>query len=466
VKGRWLAAILLAALVGSANGARALAAGPDDEPGGLAASKHPLPNGLRVVIKPNPRGDIVALDLLVGASAAAEPEQLAGLRQLTQQLLLRGTQLHSGDELADYLEGLGASLDVAVGLDYVEVFALAPASAFAPVCRCLAEVVSRPLFDPGQLESQREAALQFASSLEDDPFQSAYLLMRQTLYGDHPYGRAPAGTPPSLARISRQDLLDFYHAYYRPNNAVLGISGNVSLPSALAAAAEAFGEWQPAPVPAVAAQAPRSLLISRLSVQEKPIRVSYLVVGFLAPGVGEEDYFPLQVAEAVLGGGMSSRLFTELRGRRGLVYEATCFYPTLAARGHFSASAVCQSEDFREVSEALVGEFRRLRENPLSGEELARAKQYLLGSYALAHQRNRQQAYYLAWYELLGVGYQFDQLYPRRIAAVTAEQVRRAAQNCFTRYAQALLLPQTSLLQPGEELGGEAGEGSRSGPGP
>ena len=433
MRARRLLAIVLLALV--APTARAAA---------LEPTKHTLDNGLRVIIKPNPGGDIVALDLLLGAGAAAEPKELAGLRQLTQQLLLRGTQLHSGSELAESLESLGASLDISVGLDYVEVFALAPASAFAPVCRALAEIVTSPLFDAGQVESQRQAAIQFASSLEDDAFQSAYLLMRQTLYRDHPYGRAPSGAPESLSRITREQILEFYQTYYRPNNCVLAVSGNVALSPALAVIREAFGEWASGPLPATACPPPQPLLMSRLSLRERPFRVSYLVLGFLAPDIRDEDYFPLQIADALLSGGMSARLFTELRGRRALVYEVSSFYPTLAAESHFAARAVCLGRDFREVSQALLAEFRRLQEETVSEDELARAKQYLLGSYALSHQRNKQQAYYLAWYELLGAGYTFDQLYPKGIAAVTAEDVRRAARTYFTRYAQALLLPSLS----------------------
>ena len=427
----------------------------------LEPTKHTLGNGLRVIVKPNPGGDIVALELLVAAGAAAEPRELAGLRQLTQQLLLRGTQAHSGDEIADSLEGVGASLDVAVGLDYVEVFALAPASAFAVVCRALGEIITRPLFDPGQLENQRQTAIQFSSGLEDDAFQSAYLLMRETLYRDHPYGRGQAGTPDSLGRISRQNILDLYHAHYRPSNAVLAICGNVSPASALAVVEEAFRAWQPAPVRASPPPPPEPLLMSRLSVREKPLRVSYQMIGFPAPAVTDEDYFPLQVADAILGGGMSGRFFSELRAQRGLVYEVSTFYPTLSGESHFTVSAVSRASDFREVAQTLVAGFRLLREKPPSEEELDRAKQYLLGSYALAHQRNKQQAYYLAWYELLGLGYRFDQAYPQRISAVTAEEVRRAAWNYFTRYAQALLLPSGSLFQPAPEVQASGGDGGR-----
>ena len=431
---RQLAGMCLAAVL-AAFGVTAAAAEP--------AQKVTLENGLRVILKPNLASQVVALELLVKASAADESPQAAGVRQLAQQLLLRGTRRRSGAEVGRALELLGASLQVSVGLDYTEVYGLSSAAHFEEMLRLLAEVVTQPSFAAEELEKQRQLALEFLRSQRDDAFQATYLAFREMLYDDSAYGRAAAGTEAGLKALTREQVVNLYESYYGPNNAVLAVSGNVDAPRAMKVIAQAFSGWRRAALPTEARSpgSPAALTESVVEVREGPVESAALILGFAAPAAGEQDFFALQVMESLLGGGMSSRLSRRLREEWGLAYEVTCFYPTLRGESHFAAYLLTDPARMAEAKDLVVAELERLRREPVPAAELRRAKAFLLGSYALAHQRTKQQAYYLAWYELLGLGAEFDEEYPKGIEAVTAEQVQQAAQRHFQRYALALLLP-------------------------
>ena len=156
---------------------------------------------------------------------------------------------------------------------------------------------------------------------------------------------------------------------------------------------------------------------------------------------GDPDYYALQVIDSLLSGGASSRLPQHLREDLGLVYHVSSFYPTLAASSHFAIYAATAPHRLLAVKSAVLQALTRLIEEPVPPDELTRAKRYLLGSYALSHQRMKDQAYALAWYETLGLSGDFAEQYAAGLQAVTAADVQRAASAIFTRFALAVTMP-------------------------
>jgi zinc protease len=179
-----------------------------------------------------------------------------------------------------------------------------------------------------------------------------------------------------------------------------------------------------------------------MAARELPVRRAHLILGFASPPVADADYYALQVIDSLLSGGASSRLPQYLREELGLVYHISSFYPTLAGSSHFAIYAATAPNQLLPVKSAILQALTRLIEEPVPPDELARAKRYLLGSYALSHQRMKDQAYALAWYETLGLGADFAEQYAAGIEAVTAADVRRAAGAIFTRFALAVTMPQ------------------------
>jgi predicted Zn-dependent peptidase len=179
-----------------------------------------------------------------------------------------------------------------------------------------------------------------------------------------------------------------------------------------------------------------------MSVRERPARRAHLMIGFPAPAAVENGYYAMQVIDSILGGGTTGMLAKRLRDEMGLVYEASSFYPTLSGQSHFAIYAVTDPSQLDTVKAAILEVVGALRDSPVSEAELSRAKSYLLGSYALSHQRMKDQAYSLAWYEILGLGVDFDQQYTKAIQAVTPQQVQEAAQTVFQHFALSVVLPE------------------------
>ena len=409
---------------------------------GDGAKRLRLPNGLRVVVKPSMSTEVVAIELLLDISAGDEPADQEGLRNLVQRLLLRGTRAESGEAMARRLADVGGVAEARVGLDYVELYALAPANGFEVALDVIAEAVQSPAFDPDEVQKQIAGATEAARAARDDPFQETYLAFREALYPDHPYRELTLGSRSSLARIGWRDVVDFHQASYVPNRAVIAICGGVGEARAQAAVRQAFGDWA-AGLPAPDRRLPPvELPMSDLTARERPVRRAHLIIGFPAPAAGEDGYYAAQVIDSMLGGGATAMLARKLRDEMGLVYEVSSFYPTLAGESHFAIYAVTDPRQLEAVEAAVIELVGALRDSPVSEAELSRAKSYLLGSYALSHQRMQDQAYALAWYEILGLGADFEQRYTQATRAVTAEQVQEAAQRVFQHFVLAVVLPE------------------------
>ena len=409
---------------------------------GAATERLELPNGLRVVVRPAPATEIVAVELLLDVSALDEPPGKHGIRSMIQRLLLRGSRSQPGAEMGQRLAEVGGVADVSVGLDYAEVYALVPSQGLETALALVAGAVRAPAFLPEEVMKQRQAALDAAGSARDDAFRETYLAFRGRFYGEHPYGRDTSGDRDSLRAITREDVVRFHAQHYRPQKAVLAICGGVRPATAVRLARQFFGEWQAGescpPRPSIR---PEPLRYSQVVARELPTRQGHLLIGFPAPGAGQQRYFVLQVIDSLLGGGSGARLNKLLRQQEGIAYQIWSFHPTLAGESHFAVYAAADPLAMERIKELILGVLRDLCQESVPSEELLRAKRYLLGSYALSRQRMKDQAYLLAWYEVLGLGVEFEGRYSDAVAAVTAEDVQAMANSIFWRFVAAVGLP-------------------------
>ncbi|MBN1460663.1 MAG: insulinase family protein [Armatimonadetes bacterium] len=408
-----------------------------------SANRITLSNDLRLVVRPDWSTEVVAIEILLDVSALDEPLGQDGIRYLTQRLLLRGTVHESGAAMAGRLAAVGGIADATVGLDYVELYALVPADGFETALELLANALRYPAFDPGEVDKQREDAGGLARAARDEAFQETYLALREGLYRQHPYGQLTLGTPSSLAAVSREDLLDFYRRHYVPGRAVIAVCGGVGQVRATRAVRRLFEDWPARPAGARTAVRVPTLTASEVVARERPLHRAHLILGFPAPAAGESDYYTTQVIDGILAGGSTARLPRRLRDELGLVYTVSSFYPTLHAPSHFGVYVVTEPYHMQRVKSAVIEELNDLMRRQVDEAELARAKSFLLGSYALSHQRMKEQAYALAWYEVLGLGVEFEGRYAQAIEGVSAEDVRETAQRLFQRFVFAITLPTT-----------------------
>jgi len=405
------------------------------------AKRITLPNGVRVLLKSTWSTDVVAIELLLDVSAQEEWPEQQGMRYLVQRLLLRGTTKETGDSMARRLAAVGGIVDTTVGLDYVEIYALVPAAGFETALAIIADAVRHPAFDPVEVDRQRTDAQALARAARDEPFQETYFAFRERLYRFHPYGTLTLGVPSRLAAIDREDIVRFHREHYVPNRAVVAVCGGVGQARAMRALRSAFEDWSPGPPKRRQALSKVALRTSEITARERRLRRAHLILGFPAPAADQADYYVVQIIDTLLGGGSTARLPLKLRDELGLVYTISSFYPTLAHDSHLGIYAATEPQHLQTIKSAIIEVLNDLTRRPVSEDELSRAKAYLLGSYSLSHQRMKEQAYSLAWYEILGLGVDFEDRYVEVIQAVTPEQVQEVSERLLRRFVLAVTVP-------------------------
>jgi len=275
---------------------------------------------------------------------------------------------------------------------------------------------------------------------------------RQLLYPpNHPYARPFSGDPAYLQRATPQDLQEFHRRYYTPDNLVIVVVGNVPAERAVEKFTTLFGSWEARSATRRPNLAVAPLRESVSKVREQAGNTAYIMAGYPAAGITSSEYPALMVLDTLLGRGKSSRLFTNLRDAAGIGYEIGSFYPPLV--GGSCLLGFIEIAPYRisaagvpvlvvdDVQKALVQQMQSVRSDPPTEQEVERAKRLLIGSYALRHQRVRDRAYFLGWYECIGLGYQFDRQFADRVAAVKREDVLRVAEKYLRNVAVAVTMP-------------------------
>ncbi|WP_338017116.1 pitrilysin family protein [Myxacorys almedinensis] len=417
-----------------------------------------LDNGITVLVTENPSADIVAARLFLKAGNRWESRENAGLAHLLSAVLTKGTQRLSSLDIAERVESIGASLGTDSASDYFLVSLKTVSTDFAEMLSLAAELLRSPTFPEAEVELERRLTLQAIRSQQEQPFTVAFDRLRQLMYGQHPYALSSLGTEETVSRLTRRDLQAYYQTHFRPDNLVISIAGRITPAGAIAIVEESFGDWQvpaePRPafdLPPLAWQTSEATPpTSRQVTTSQDTQQSIVMLGYLAPPLQPDentrtDYIALKLLNTYLGNGLSSRLFVELREKRGLAYEVSAFYPTRLDTSHFVTYMGTAPANTAIALEGLKAEMDRLRTTLLTDEELQTAKNKLLGQYALGKQTNAQVAQIFGWYETLELGVKFDTQFQEEVAAVTAETARSAASRCFET-AYISLLGSASLL--------------------
>lgn len=425
------------------------------QPAAAAVTKTVLPNGLCVIVKPEPGSGLVAIEAFVKAGAAQERNPLMGIGNLVARILLTSARNRSPARLSAAFEEVGGSFRTDWSPDFTEISAMTTVTHFDEAMNLLADVLLNEEFDPEMVEPAKEAVLAQIKGDGGGVFEAVYNQMLESLYKDNPYRRPKVGYAQCVRRITRDEVLAFRRQWYVPSNIVISVAGDVAEQQVLDRLKRGFAGTGLTLTPPQRPIGEETLAQSVVRITEKDTFAAYIMIGYLAPGVRSPDFPALTVASAILGGGKASRLFTNLREQRGIGYEVGTLYPILRNQSHLIALVVTDlykpaipgapsQVALQEIKDATLAEVASLRDRLVSDEELLRAKRYAVGSHALKRQRLRERAFHLGWMEAIGAGYQFDQEFGSRIDAVTKEDVQRVARKYLTNYAMVVGLPKNS----------------------
>jgi zinc protease len=403
--------------------------------------KRRLGNGVTLIVVPSPWNKVAAVSVMVDAGSKYDPPELRGLARVTNEFLVCGTTTMPRAELEDLIDSRGIKLGTYTTEDFAEVYVASTVDQFDAALDVISALMAQPAFDGHELpRAQRQAFDEYDRS-QDDPFESCYAKLNELLFGDHPYAFPVHGTKEGVSTTTRDDVLRFYGEHYRGGNIVVAAVGDFPADEAMRKLGERFaacpsGRAAGRAFPMKARSEPVQFEFHRDVAQ------GFVTVGFVAPPMGSEDCAAVRVLGSVLGEGKTTtgRVREALSADGGDAVMAGAFCPERVEQGRMVLFA--STPDLNAAVEALAGVVERVRTEPVAGKELAEAKQRLVGQIILSGQSNLERARRLATGEIAHLGLGFTDEFLRKIEAVNAADVQRAA-------AKYLTDPVTVILRPG-----------------
>ncbi len=418
---RILCAFPIAALVGL------LPAGPARA---VPAETITVDPGVTVIVSRRPQIPLVSIVILFRGGTLVEPAAQAGVAAVTAELIQRGTRAHPGERFATALDAIGAKIDVGASTDMITVTLSALTSHLDEALDLLEEMLVRPALAPEDFRKVRAEAIASLRASEEDPGFIANRAFLKALYGDHPYGRIVEGSADTLGTLTGQDCAAFWKKVSGARGAILTAAGDVTASDLSGRVKRRLSAWlarpgAPHPEPPGLPPPPAG---PRLITIDRPLTQTTLVTGDYGIARLDPDYYALEIFNFVLGGGgFSSRLLDEIRDNRGLAYSVLSSFDARILPGPFEVRLETKNRTAREALDLLRVQVAGAISKGLTPKELADAKAYLTGSYPRRYDTNDEMARFLAATAFYGLGTDYDQVYPRKIRAVTREDVARAA---------------------------------------
>ena len=400
-----------------------------------------LANGLRVIVARSSDLPLITADLIVRQGATADPKGLAGDASLTADLVTEGTASRTAPQIALQIEALGATLTAQSSWESTSLALSVLRDKVGPAMEIMADVAEHPAFAPAELDRARKEALDTLEVAYQRPGSIAGYVTAPVVYSGTPFGHVADGTPASLKRLTRDDVAALHGQWWRPDNAILVITGEVSPEEGFAWADRAFGGWPrpPAPLPVqppVHADAPPRVVVIDLPGTGQ----AAVVLAKAAIARDDPRYYSGLVANAVLGGGYSARLNEEVRVKRGLSYGAGSRLTAHRTLGAFTAQAQTKNESAPQVVELMRGEMATLATTAASDDELAARKSSLIGEYGRTLATADGLAGILGELALYGVDVNEVKLYTAKVDAVSPGDIQAFAHDVLDPAATSVIV--------------------------
>jgi zinc protease len=406
-----------------------------------SVTRYAWPGGLRLLVRDDPNAQVVTVSLQVRSGSHYETEATSGLSNFVQRVMMRGTTKRSARQIVEAAEDIGGSVDASGDVEYAEIRGSALSVHRDALLELVAEVALTPTFPAEEVERERRLITNQIQTRAETPLSLALDTLTVQLYGSYPIALPTLGQKASIERLGRADLLRHYRRVYRTGTMVLAVSGRVERESIRRQVERLFAQAPAGEVDEPVPPAPSPSLERR--VLDRPVQQAQILMGFLAPGIGDPDYAPGKIMSATLGGGMAGRLFVKLRDDRGLAYSLGMINPSRRGPGIFVAYMGTSGDTVEDAEAGMRQELDRFRTQGPTEAELARAKAYVLGNLVMDRRTNARHAWYLAFFELAGVGWDYPERYARALEAVTASDVTRVARRYLERPTIVVVRPRS-----------------------
>ena len=388
------------------------------------------------------------MSILVKGGELIEPTP--GISNLIAKTLMKGTANRNSDEISRELLNSGIIISPSSNPDYFEIQVKSTTSDFNKAFDILSDIIENPVFNPADVEKAKKDIILDIQESRDTPSSLAFEEFERAMYPNHPYGYVGAVIEKNMPTITRDNVLTFYKESFIPQNMVVSVSGNVNNKDLI----DKFSKFTSDPSGKV-------INIENLKNQYKALTQgefvpvvkttssAWEILGWPVSGISEmKDFASLKILNSILGSGMSSRLFIDLREKQGLAYEISSVYPTRLDSSFFVMYMGTDPKNLSIAKNGFLKEINKIKIDPISDKELIEAKQKLIGQFALSQETNQEKAHSLGWFEVLGKGYKFNYEYPDIINSVTVSDVMNAANKYFNNpYIMTVVGPDVDVKE-------------------
>jgi len=386
-------------------------------------------NGMTVIVQEAHSLPVVNVQVIVKAGAVLDPDDKAGLANLTADLLEEGTATRSATQIADAVDFIGAGLSADGGEDYATASLRVLKKDVKTGMDLLSDILVHPSFPEPELQRKRQEIMGEIIAEKDQPGEVADKAFNQIVFGANPYHRPTEGTEETLPAITRADVAQFYDQYYHPNNTIMTIVGDITESEALDLLKTYFGSWARNPIPTVTIPPAVGLEKPVVKLINKDLTQANIILGHLGIDRKNPDYYAVTVMNYILGGGgFSSRLMTNIRDNQGLAYSIDSHFEASAFPGSFTVSLQTRNAAAQLAIDGVLAELRKIRTAPVTDRELEDTKAFLIGSFPLRIDTSAKIAGLLAQIEFYNLGLDYVERYPKLIGSVTKTDVQRVAQ--------------------------------------
>lgn len=403
--------------------------------------KYKLSNGATILLTPNTVNDIVAISIFAKGGEFIEPT--AGTAKLTASAITRGTEKYSSQEFARILEDNGIKIMPSVKADAFVITVLTTKNDYDKTLELLDELINNATLSDYEIEKCRQDILNSIKKNKDVPVNVAADNFKTLIFKDTPYSNSNLIIEKTLPKISQSDVRNYYKKIFNPKNIVISINGNADKDKTISEFTKIFCDknegsfnYSNYSIPAIQSQ-------KVVSKQIKNLKTDWIIIGWQTAGnQNKKDYATLQVIDSILGTGMSSRLFKNLRDKDGLAYQLGSQYSPNILKGSFIVYIGTNPENYEYAKMRLKEEVFRLKTEFVGSKELQEAKDKLLGNYIISQETNLDKANTLGWFETSGRGYEFGEEYEKLINSVNESDIIEVANKYFTEnYVLSTVVP-------------------------
>lgn len=394
--------------------------------------KYELDNGATLLLSPNDLNDIVAMSIYVKGGEFLE--KIPGVSNVMSTVMMKGTKKYSSLELAQILEENGIKINPSTAADDFSIDVLTTKSQLAKTFEILDEVVNNATFDDFEIDKTKNDMLSSIQKSRDIPMNVAVENYKDLIFENSVYSYGNKIYEKTLPKVGRDDVLEYYNTIFNPNNIVISVNGNVNLKDITNPLVDIFG----AKASTKFNYSDYASTITPLNTPKKSIveisdlQTAWLVIGWQTAGLqNTKDFATLKVIDSILGGGMSSRLFRNVRDQEGLAYQLGSSFSPKILKGSFTMYIGTNPKTLYLAQEKMLEQVNRLKSEFVSDKELQEAKEKIIGNYIISQETNLDKATTVGWFETSGRGFDFQTKYETLINNVTASDIVEVANKYF-----------------------------------